>query len=93
MKHHPCLECWPEVAAGAPDGMHNSHPDLAFASYSFRNAARFAKLLGVDAELAAAWEAALANMPPYPAADFTFLPGAPGTEFNVRAPCTPLCIP
>ena len=75
-------ECWPSVATTSPDGYHNAHPDIAFAASSFRNAARFAALLGVDAELAAAWQAALDAMPPYPSADFTFLAGAPGTEFN-----------
>ena len=55
---------------------------MAFASSSFRNAARFAELLGVDADRVAAWRAALAAMPPYPSADFTFVNGAPGTEFN-----------
>jgi hypothetical protein len=43
---------------------------------------RFAKLLGVDSAPAAAWQAALDAMPPYPSADFTFAAGAPGSEFN-----------
>ena len=46
--NHHCYMCMPDIAAGTPDGYHNSHPDIAFASSSFRNAARFAKILGVD---------------------------------------------
>jgi len=39
----------PYIAAGSGnDGYHNSHPDVAFAASSFRNAIRFAKILGVD---------------------------------------------
>lgn len=82
MKHHPCYECYPDIATGSSDGMHNAHPDLAFASYSFRNAVRFAKLLGVDSDTAMLWQAALDNMPDYPSADFTFMDGAVGSEFN-----------
>ena len=81
-KNHPCYECWPQIATTSPDGYHNAHPDIAFASSTFRNAVRFAALLGVDAGLAAEWQAALDAMPPYPSADFTFVAGAPGTEFN-----------
>jgi hypothetical protein len=80
--NHPCYECYPDIATGSDDGYHNAHPDIAFASSSFRNAARFATLLGVDADRVAAWQAALANMPPYPSADFTFVDGAAGSEFN-----------
>ena len=81
-EHHPCFECAPDIATDGNGGQHNAHPDVAFASSSFRNAARFAELLGVDADRVAAWRAALAAMPPYPSADFTFVNGAPGTEFN-----------
>lgn len=80
--NHPCFECYPDIATGSDDGYHNAHPDVAFASSTFRNAVRFATLLGVDADLAAEWQAALDNMPPYPSADFTFVDGAPGSEFN-----------
>jgi hypothetical protein len=80
--HHKCFQCMPDIAAGSPDGYHNSHPDVAFASSSFRNAVRFAKILGVDAEMAAAWQAGLDAMPAYPSADYTFVPGARGAEFN-----------
>ena len=48
MLNHPCYECTPDIATGSADGYHNAHPDVAFASYSFRNAIRFAKILGVD---------------------------------------------
>jgi hypothetical protein len=81
-KDHPCFECYPDIDTGSPDGYHNAHPDIAFASSTFRNAVRFAKLLGVDSGPAAAWQAALDRMPPYPSADFTFVDGAPGSEFN-----------
>ena len=57
-------------------------PDVAFASSSFRNAVRFAKLLGVDSDLTPAWQTALDNMPAYPTAEFTFVDGAVGSEFN-----------
>ena len=82
MLNHPCYECFPDIATEAPDGHHNAHPDVAFASSTFRNAVRFAKLLGVDADMAAAWQAALDHMPAYPSADFTFIEGVPGSEFN-----------
>ena len=81
-KNHPCYECFPDIDTGSSDGYHNAHPDVAFASSTFRNAARFARLLGVDSDMASAWEAALALMPPYPSADFTFVDGALGSEFN-----------
>ena len=80
--HHACFECMPDIATGSDDGYHNSHPDIAFASSSFRNAVRFAKILGVDSDMAAAWQAALDAMPAYPMADFTFVAGAKGEEFN-----------
>ena len=80
--NHPCLECYPYIDTGGSDGYHNAHPDIAFASSSFRNAVRFAALLGVDGDMAAAWQAALDKMPPYPGADFTFIDGALGSEFN-----------
>ena len=41
-----------------------------------------AGLLGVDGALAAQWQAALDAMPQYPSADFSFVEGAPGSEFN-----------
>jgi len=82
MKNHPCYECYPEIATGSNDGYHNAFPDVAFSSYSLRTAVRFAGLLGVDADLARLWQAALDAMPPYPGADFTFVDGAPGSEFN-----------
>jgi hypothetical protein len=82
MLNHPCYECYPDIATGSADGMHNAHPDLAFAAYSFRNAVRFARLLGVDSSMSMFWQAALDNMPDYPSADFTFLDGAVGSEFN-----------
>ena len=82
MKNHPCYECYPYIATGSNDGYHNAFPDIAFSSYSFRNAVRFAKLLGVDADLVVLWQAALDAMPPYPSADFTFVQGAKGSEFN-----------
>ena len=81
-RNHPCLECYPYIATFSNDGYHNAFTDIAFASYSFRNAVRFAKLLGVDADLAGLWQAALDAMPAYPSADFTFVDGAPGSEFN-----------
>jgi hypothetical protein len=80
--NHPCYECYPDIATGSNDGYHNAHPDIAFASSTFRNAVRFAKLLGVDADLALQWQAALDAMPPYPSADFTFVDGALGSEYN-----------
>ena len=80
--NHPCYECYPDIDTGSADGYHNAHPDIAFASSTFRNAVRFAKLLGVDSDLAAAWQAALDIMPAYPSADFTFVGGAAGSEFN-----------
>jgi hypothetical protein len=79
--NHPCYECFPDIATGSDDGYHNAHPDIAFASSSFRNAMRFATLLGVDGDRVAVWQAALDNMPPYPSADFTWVEGA-GSEFN-----------
>ena len=82
MKHHPCYECYPDIATGSSQGMHNAHPDVAFAAYSFRNAVRFARLLGVDSAMSMLWQAALDNMPDYPSADFTFMDGAVGSEFN-----------
>ena len=81
-KNHPCFECFPDIDTGSLDGYHNAHPDVAFASSTFRNAVRFARLLGVDSGPAAAWQAALDRMPPYPSADFTFVDGAPGSEWN-----------
>jgi hypothetical protein len=80
--NHPCFECFPDIATGSDQGNYNALPDLAFASSTFRNAVRFANLLGVDSALAVEWQAALDNMPPYPSADFTFVDGAPGSEFN-----------
>jgi hypothetical protein len=80
--NHPCYECFPYIDTGSSEGYHNAHPDVAFASYTFRNAVRFAKLLGVDGDLASAWQAALDKMPSYPSADFTFVDGALGSEFN-----------
>ena len=46
----------PYIATGSADGYHNAHPDLAFAASSFRNAIRFAEILGVDSAMAAAWQ-------------------------------------
>lgn len=80
--HHACFECMPDIATGSKDGYHNSHPDLAFASSSFRNAVRFASILRVDADMAAAWQAALDAMSDYPSAGFHFVEGAKGEEFN-----------
>lgn len=82
MLNHPCYECFPDIATGSTQGNHNAHPDIAFASSSFRNAVRFANLLGVDSDMAKEWQGALDNMPSYPAADFTFVEGAVGAEFN-----------
>ena len=82
MLNHPCYECYPDISTGSSEGNHNAHPDVAFASSSFRNAVRFAKLLGVDSAMAAEWQAALDNMPSYPGADFHFISGVPGSEFN-----------
>eukprot|EP01052_Picozoa_sp_SAG31_P018193 SAG31_NODE_1278_length_9041_cov_3.415231_1_plen_2946_part_10 len=78
------FQCAPDIhtGGGSPDGNHNAHADIAFASYAFRNAARFAKILGVDSTMAAAWQVALDSMPDYPTADFTFIAGAHGSEFN-----------
>ena len=75
-------ECWPEIATQSADGYHNAFPDIAFSSYSFRNAIRFAQLLGVDADLVGLWQAALDAMPAYPGVDLTFVDGAPGSEYN-----------
>jgi hypothetical protein len=80
--NHPCFECAPDIATGSDVGNHNAHPDIAFASSSFRNAIRFAELLGVDADRLPGWKAALAAMPSYPSADFEFVDGAAGSEFN-----------
>jgi hypothetical protein len=44
-------------------GEHNAHADIAFASASFRKAAEYAKLLGVDAGMQTSWLALLARMP------------------------------
>eukprot|EP00038_Savillea_parva_P022918 m.39036 g.39036 ORF g.39036 m.39036 type:complete len:1049 (+) comp5747_c0_seq1:158-3304(+) len=82
MLNHPCYECYPYIATGSSQGNHNAHPDVAFASSTFRNAVRFAKLLGVDSDMATAWQAALDSMPDYPTADFTFIDGVPGSEYN-----------
>lgn len=80
--NHACYQCMPYIATGSADGYHNSHPDLAFAASSFRNAIRFAKILGIDSTMAAAWQTALDSMPEYPSADLTFIDGARGSEFN-----------
>ena len=80
--NHPCYECAPDIATGTQKGYHNAHPDVAFASSSFRNAVRFAKILGVDSDMAKAWQEALDMMPAYPLEQFTFNKGAPGAEFN-----------
>jgi hypothetical protein len=48
------------------NGEHNAHADIAFASASFRKAAEYSDLLGVDADLRANWLALLARMPAYP---------------------------
>jgi hypothetical protein len=80
--NHKCVECFPYIATGTMDGYHNSHPDVAFAASSFRNAIRFAKILNVDSSMAAAWQKGLDSMPAYPSADFTFLEGARGSEYN-----------
>lgn len=82
MLNHACYGCEPDIATGSADGYHNAHPDVAFASYSFRNAIRFAKILGVDTAMAAEWQAALDAMPEYPKADFQFIAGEPGDEYN-----------
>jgi hypothetical protein len=82
MLNHPCYECTPDIATGSPDGNHNAHPDVAFASYSLRNAVRFAKLLGVDSDMAAEWQGALDAMPAYPTERYTFIAGTKGDEFN-----------
>ena len=83
MKNHPCYECFPYIdTSSTASGYHNAFPDIAFSSYTFRNAVRFAGLLGVDADLAALWQAALDAMPPYPGSDFTFVAGAKGSEYN-----------
>lgn len=55
----------PYIASGSLDGYHNAHPDVAFASSSFRNAIRFAKILGVDSDMAAAWQKGLDSMYKY----------------------------
>jgi len=62
-----------------------AHPDIAFASSSFRNAVRFANLLGMDSDMPAAWQSALDDMPSYPFADFTWVDGATGSEFNGKS--------
>lgn len=63
--NHKCLQCMPYIASGSLDGYHNAHPDVAFASSSFRNAIRFAKILGVDSDMAAAWQKGLDSMYKY----------------------------
>ena len=80
--HHWCVGCMPNIATGSADGYHNSHPDVAFAASSFRNAIRFATILGVDSAMAAAWQKGLDMMPAYPSTDLTFVAGARGAEFN-----------
>ncbi len=80
--HHKCFECAPYIATGSVDGYHNAHPDIAFASYSLRNAIRFAKLLDLDAARLPTWQKFLDAMPEYPSANFTFVPRAHGAEFN-----------
>ena len=87
MLNHACYGCEPDIATGSADGYHNAHPDVAFASYSFRNAVRFAKILGVDTEMAATWQAALDAMPEYPKADFQFVAGETGEEYNGGGYC------
>jgi hypothetical protein len=82
MLNHACYNCEPDIATGSQDGYHNAHPDVAFASYSFRNAIRFAKLLGVDSAMSAEWQGALESMPAYPKAEFTFVAGETGDEYN-----------
>jgi hypothetical protein len=59
----------PYIAAGSQDGYHNSHPDVAFAASSFRNAIRFAKILGVDSDMAVAWQKGLDSMHGAPLCD------------------------
>ena len=83
-KQSPCYQCAPDIHTdgGVPDGNHNAHPDIAFASYLLRNAARFATLLKVDSDRAEAWQAGLNAMPAYPSTDLTFVAGAKGEEFN-----------
>jgi hypothetical protein len=71
----------PYIATGSADGHHNSHPDVAFAASSFRNAVRFSKILNVDIAMAAAWQKGLDMMPAYPSTDLTFIAGA-RAEFN-----------
>ena len=80
--NHPCLECFPDIITGSAVGNHNAHPDVAFASSTFKNAIRFANLLGVDSDMVADWQAALDIMPSYPSADFTWIEGSAGSEFN-----------
>ena len=48
------------------NGEHNAHADIAFASASFRKAAEYSELLGVDADLRSNWLSLLARMPSYP---------------------------
>ena len=74
--------CMPYISTDNADGFHNSHPDLAFAASSFRNAIRFANILSVDTAMVAAWQKGLDAMPAYPSADFTFIEGAHGSEWN-----------
>lgn len=82
-KNHPCYQCSPSISTDGPImGNHNAFTDIAFASYSFRNAVRFAGLLGVDSDLAALWQDALNSMPDYPSVNLTFVEGAAGSEFN-----------
>ena len=47
-------------------GQHDAHADIAFASASFRKAAEYAAVLGVDADLRSNWLDLLGRMPSYP---------------------------
>ena len=61
-------------------GEHNAHPDLAFASASFRKAAEYSELLGIDADLRTKWLGLLSRVPAYPTQVLTFLANASGNR-------------
>ena len=54
-------------------GEHNAHADIAFASASFRKAAEYSKILGVDADLRTKWLSLLDRMPSYPTQTLTWV--------------------
>jgi hypothetical protein len=54
-------------------GEHDAHADIAFASASFRKAAQYSELLGVDADRRSVWQSLLARMPAYPSQTLTWV--------------------